>query len=45
MTTAEISPKSLLLGFVAAAIAVLTVHQAIVFAFATYKLLPPTSVA
>jgi hypothetical protein len=45
MTSAGVSPKSLLLGFVAAAIAVLTVHQGIVYLFASYKMLPPTSVA
>jgi hypothetical protein len=45
MSGTRVAPSSLLLGFVAAAIAVLTVHQAIVFLLATYKLLPPTSVA
>jgi hypothetical protein len=39
------SAQSLLLGFVAAAIAVVTVHQAIVYLLAANKLLPATSVA
>jgi hypothetical protein len=39
--SSNISPASLLLGFVAAAIAVVTVHQAIVYVLGMYKFLPP----
>ena len=40
-----ISPVNLLLGFVAAAIAVVTVHQAIVYLLVMFKFLPATSQA
>ena len=43
--TSHLSPTALLLGFVAAAIAVLTVHQSIVYVLAAAKMLPATSQA
>lgn len=43
--TAGLSAQSLLLGFIAAAIAVITVHQVIVYLLAAYKFLPASSVA
>jgi hypothetical protein len=43
--SANTSLQSLLLGFIAAALAVVTVHQAIVYVLALYKFLPATSVA
>jgi hypothetical protein len=41
----QVSANALLLGFVAAAIAVVTVHQAIVYLLALYKFLPASSQA
>jgi hypothetical protein len=41
----RLSPAALLLGFLAAAIAVVTVHQAIVYVLALYKFLPATAQA
>jgi hypothetical protein len=43
--SSNVSPVSLLLGFVAAAVAVVTVHQAIVYVLGMYKFLPATSQA
>ena len=43
--TPSLSPTAMLLGFVAAAIAVLTVHQSIVYVLASAKVLPATSQA
>jgi hypothetical protein len=43
--TSRLSPATMLLGFAAAAIAVLTVHQSIVYVLASAKILPATSQA
>ncbi len=43
--TSSLSPAAILLGFVAGAIAVLTVHQSIVYVLASAKILPATSQA
>jgi hypothetical protein len=45
MLTSAPSLRSVTLGFVAAALSVITVHQGIVYLFASAKLLPPASVA
>lgn len=44
-TVRGLSPLDLAFGFVAAAVAVLTVHQGIVHVLGLYKMLPPTSIA
>ncbi len=38
----NVSPVSIALGFVAAAVAVLTMHEALVYLLGIYKLVPPT---
>jgi hypothetical protein len=43
--SSNVALTSLLLGFIAAALAVVTVHQVIVYVLAMYKFLPATSVA